>query len=63
MPSITVAGKVIKGFKKYYAEAAPGEPGAIINSSGHLEIFLFKQNARTTLTIKRGDVVKLTINR
>ncbi len=56
--SIAVAGKEIKGLKKFYAEAVPGEPGAIINSSGHLEIFLFKQNARTTLSIKRGDVIR-----
>jgi S-adenosylmethionine hydrolase len=48
--------------KKFYAEAAPGEPGVIINSSGHLEIFLFRQNARTALAIKRGEVVRLTVN-
>jgi S-adenosylmethionine hydrolase len=58
---VTIAGKEIKGMKKFYAEAAPGEPGAIINSSGHLEIFLFRQNARTTLSIKRGEVVRLTV--
>jgi len=56
--SVDVAGKEIKGLKTFYAEAAPGEPGAIINSSGHLEIFLFKQNARTALSIKRGDVIR-----
>lgn len=58
---IQVAGKEIKGLKKFYAEAAPGEPGAIINSSGHLEIFLFKQNARAALGSKRGELVKLII--
>lgn len=60
-PSISVAGKEIKGLKKFYSEAAPGEPGAIINSSGHLEIFLFKQNARTALSVKRGDVVRVSL--
>jgi len=59
--SVTVTGKEIKGLKKFYAEAAPGDPGAIINSSGHLEIFLFRQNARTGLAIKRGEVVRLTV--
>lgn len=59
---ISIGGKEIKGLKKYYAEAAPGEPGAIINSNGHLEIFLFRQNARTTLSLKRGEVVRLTVN-
>jgi S-adenosylmethionine hydrolase len=57
--SVTIAGKVIKGLKKFYAEAAPGEPSAIINGSGHLEIFLFKQNARTALSLKRGEQVRL----
>ncbi len=60
-PSISVAGKEIKGLKKFYAEAAPGESAAIINSSGYLEIFMFKQNARTVLSIKRGDVVRVTL--
>jgi S-adenosylmethionine hydrolase len=59
--SISTAGKEIKGLKKFYAESTPGEPGAIINSSGYLEIFLFKQNARTALSIKRGETVKLTL--
>jgi S-adenosylmethionine hydrolase len=59
--SISTAGKEIKGLKNFYAESAPGEPGAIINSSGYLEIFLFKQNARTALSIKRGETVKLTL--
>lgn len=60
--SITaIAGKEIKDFKKFYAEAAPGEPGAIINSSGFLEIFLFKQNARTALAVKRGEAVRFSL--
>ena len=60
--SLAIAGKEIKGLKRFYSEAAPGEPSAIINSSGYLEIFLFKQNARTMLSIKRGEAVKLTLN-
>lgn len=59
--SVNVIGKEIKGLKKYYAEAAPGELGAVINSSGTLEIFLFKQNARTSLSAKRGEAVRLII--
>jgi S-adenosylmethionine hydrolase len=57
--SVSFAGKDIKGLNKYYAEAAPGTPGAIINSSGALEIFMFKQNAKTVLSVKRGEVVRL----
>ncbi|HXY53880.1 MAG TPA: SAM-dependent chlorinase/fluorinase [Nitrospirota bacterium] len=59
--SITAAGKEVKGLKKFYAEAAPGEPGAVINSSGYLEIFIFKQNARASLSIKRGEVVRVML--
>lgn len=61
--TISCAGKEIKGLRKFYAEAAPGEPGAIINSSGALEIFLFKQNARTALSAKRGDAVRFVVSR
>src|SRR5512137_2869168 len=60
--SVTFMGKEIKGMKKFYAEAAQGEPAAIINSSGQLEIFLFRQNARTVLAVKRGEGVRLTVN-
>jgi hypothetical protein len=58
---VTIGGKEIKGLKKFYAESAPGEPSAIINSSGYLEIFLFKQNARTALSLKRGEPVKVSV--
>lgn len=60
--SVGFAGKSITGIKKYYAEAAPGQPGVVINSSGELEIFMFKQNARTALSLKRGDAVRLLIS-
>lgn len=58
---VSVAGKEIRGLKRFYAEATAGEAGAIINSSGYLEIFVYKQNARTALSIKRGDVVRLML--
>jgi S-adenosylmethionine hydrolase len=61
--SVSFAGKLIKGLKKFYAEAAPGEPGAIINSSGALEIFMYKQNARTSLSVKRGETVQYMVSR
>ena len=58
---IAVGATEIKGLKKFYGEAAPGEPGAILNSNGHLEIFLYRQNARTSLSLKRGDVIRVTL--
>ena len=60
--TVSVGGKEIKGLKRFYAEAAPGEPGAIINSSGQLEVFLYRQNARTVLAVKRGEAVRLTVH-
>jgi S-adenosylmethionine hydrolase len=60
---VTVGSKEIQGLKKFYAEAAQGEPGALINSDGFLEIFLFRQNARTTLSVKRGEVVSVSLPR
>ncbi len=59
--TVTVGAREIKGLKRFYAESNPGEPGAIINSSGFLEIFVYKQNARSALSIKRGDAVRLML--
>ncbi len=59
--TISLGGKEIKGLKKFYAEATPGETGALINSNGHLEIFQFRQNARSTLSLKRGEAVRLSV--
>ncbi len=61
--SVIIAGKEIMGLNKFYAESTPGTLGAIINSSGALEIFLYKQNARTNLSVKRGETVLFTITR
>jgi S-adenosylmethionine hydrolase len=61
--SVSIGAKSIKGLKKFYAEAAPGEASAIINSSGALEIFIFKQNARTTLSLKRGEAVRFVVSK
>jgi len=59
--TVTVGTKEIKGLKRFYAEATPGEAGAIINSSGFLELFVYKQNARAALSVKRGDAVRLML--
>jgi S-adenosylmethionine hydrolase len=58
---VALMGKEIRGLKNYYAEAAPGELSAIVNSSGTLEIFMFKQNARVALSAKRGEVVRISV--
>jgi S-adenosyl-L-methionine hydrolase (adenosine-forming) len=58
---ITFMGKEIKGLKNYYAESAPGELSAIFNSSGDLELFMFKQNARAALSAKRGEAIRISV--
>ncbi len=58
---VALMGKEIRGLKHYYAEAAPGELSAIVNSSGNLEIFMFKQNARAALSAKRGEIVRISV--
>jgi S-adenosyl-L-methionine hydrolase (adenosine-forming) len=59
--AVSVSGKELKGLKKYYGEAESGQPSAVINSSGALEIFVYRQNARTALSVKRGEAVRVTI--
>lgn len=59
--SVHLAGREISGLKRFYAEATAGEASAIINSSGYLEVFVYKQNARNALSVKRGDIVRLII--
>ncbi len=59
--TVQVGGKQITGLKKFYAEVRPGEPGVLVNSSGYLEIFLFRQNARAGFTVKRGEPIRVTI--
>jgi S-adenosylmethionine hydrolase len=51
---VSITGKEIKGLKNL-CRVCLREPGAILNSSGALEIFMFKQNARTVLSVKRGN--------
>jgi len=63
MATVRIAGREIKGINKFYSELSQGSPGAIINSSGSLEIFIFKQSARAALSIKRGEAVRFTISR
>ncbi len=45
----------------YYAENEHSDVCAIINSFGHLEIFLYKDNAALTLNIKIGDKVSVRL--
>ena len=57
--SVEVAGRRIPGLSRSYADCAPGEPGAIVGSSGRLEIFLREAGARAALSVERGAPVRL----
>lgn len=45
--------------KSYYAEAGDDEPHCIINSSGRLEVFLYRDSAARALHIEVGEKVKV----
>ncbi len=46
--------------KRYYAEGSREEPCALINSCGHVEIFIYLGNAQQQLQASVGDPVLLT---
>jgi S-adenosylmethionine hydrolase len=49
--SVTIQNHTIKGLKAFYSQAAPGEPAALINSDGRLEIFVSQSSAAAMLRI------------
>lgn len=58
---VRVKQAVIEGLSEYYAERPGGEPQAVINSSGHLEIACYQASAQTRLAAFRGDAVTVTL--
>jgi hypothetical protein len=49
----------IRGINQYYAEAYPGEPGAIFNSWGYLEIYINQGNAQQQLGLGKGAKIDI----
>jgi hypothetical protein len=47
----------ILGLKRFYAEGSKSQPHAVINSCGHLEIFVYMNNAHQILKASVGDPV------
>lgn len=47
----------IRGINRFYGEGRPGEPGAILNSWGYLEIYVNQGNARHVLGMGKGQAV------
>ncbi len=49
----------IQGIKKHYAEGALGVPEALINSNGHLEIFIKQGHAADRCQLQLGQVIEV----
>jgi S-adenosylmethionine hydrolase len=56
---IQVSDVIIENISPFYASLQKGEPGAVINGNGFLEIFANQGDARKVLNIKRGVKVRL----
>jgi len=59
LPRITVAGRTLDGLVRSYAEVSPGEPAAIVGSTGRLEIVVNQGRAAAYFRIERG--VEVTV--
>jgi S-adenosylmethionine hydrolase len=53
--TVRIGGMTIDGLTACYADAAPGEPCALINSNGQLEIFIKEGSAADLLKLGRGE--------
>jgi S-adenosylmethionine hydrolase len=53
----------IYGLKKTYSDSPPGEAGALVNSCGHLEVYLNLGQAAARLKTAVGDPVKIRISK
>jgi S-adenosyl-L-methionine hydrolase (adenosine-forming) len=49
----------VGGFGQTYADAAPGDPLALVGSSGYLEIAVNRGSARRCLKARKGDGVRI----
>jgi S-adenosyl-L-methionine hydrolase (adenosine-forming) len=59
---LAVNGKQVQRFAQTFAEGSPGEPIAILGSSGYVEIAVNRGNAARTLGANRGAEVTLDIS-
>ena len=56
---VVVAGGAVAPLVRTYADVAPGEPCALVGSSGHLEFALRDGSAAEALGAARGDVLRV----
>ena len=59
-PTVKIKGTFLPGLKRYYAEGEPGEPNALVNSSGHLEIYCYLAYAADILKVSTGEKVTVS---
>jgi len=60
---IKIAGIELYRICRSYADVSVGEPLAIFNSFGNLEIAVNHDNAAKVLEVKKGDDIKIIVNR
>ncbi|MCI0370300.1 MAG: SAM-dependent chlorinase/fluorinase [candidate division NC10 bacterium] len=60
VPVVTVAGHRIQGLADSYAAVPTGRPGAIVGSTGTLEVFLPGGSAAAALGVRRGAAVTVS---
>lgn len=58
-PYVRIGGLTIDGLVRSYGEGVPGEPQALINSNGYVEIFVKEGRAADRLNLVRGARVEL----
>ena len=56
---LVVGGREVRGLRRHYAGAPPGEPFAIAGSAGFLEVSVDGASAAGLLGVRRGDPVEL----
>jgi S-adenosyl-L-methionine hydrolase (adenosine-forming) len=58
--SVQIAGRKIKGIKRFFSEVPPGYPVALINSFGFVEIAVNLGNASLDLSVQKGSQVAVS---
>ena len=57
---IRIVGKTIEDLTPCYADGSSGEPCALINSNGHVEVFVKEGSAAIMLNAGRGERIEIT---
>ena len=61
IPQFQIGEKVVRGLSDAYINVAQHRPLAIIGSRGYLEIAVNRGSAQRYFSVKKGDLVKVTI--